>query len=88
LRRSLLETTTTTVVLYQSSNDDADVDVDDDSSKTSEENFFGSGKDGEPVIFKKGDAPDIDGSIWENVETGRPPQIMVMKQVSIVNKKK
>ena len=34
------------------------------------------------VIIRGSDSDNIDGSIWEDLETGRPPEIMVMKEVS------
>jgi len=35
----------------------------------------------EMVIFRGSDGDEIDGAVWENIETGQPPQWLVMKEV-------
>ena len=39
-----------------------------------------SGED--PIIIRGSDADEIDGSLWEDIETGQPPKWLVMKEVS------
>ena len=34
-----------------------------------------------PIIIRGSDNDDIDGSIWEDAETGQPPEWLVMKEV-------
>lgn len=38
-----------------------------------------------PVIMRAEDAIEIDGSIFEDIESGKPPEWMIMKEVSIGN---
>jgi hypothetical protein len=35
----------------------------------------------ELMIFRGGDGDDIDGAVWEDLETGQPPKWLIMKQV-------
>jgi hypothetical protein len=65
-----------TMVLFAANDDD-------DSVKNENlQAFLGGSDDEPPVIRRDSNAPDIDGAIWEDLETGRPPQLLVMKQVS------
>ena len=34
------------------------------------------------VVIKGSEDDSLDGSIWESIETGKPPEWMVMKEVS------
>jgi hypothetical protein len=45
------------------------------------EKAFGDGATPE-VIVRGSDADNIDGSVWEDLETGEPPRWMIMKEVS------
>jgi hypothetical protein len=46
--------------------------------------FFNLDADGEmPVVIRGSDNDDIDGSIWEDIETGQPSELLVMKEVSV-----
>ena len=42
-----------------------------------------SDPDSYPVIIRGGEGDEIDDAIWENIETGQPPQWMVMKEVRL-----
>jgi hypothetical protein len=57
-----------------------------DNNQEEEEEIFDFNKalaDGSTPVFIRGSGnDDIDGSIWEDLETGQPPQWMVMKEVS------
>ena len=48
------------------------------------EDIFDFDPTAEPIIIRGSDADDIDGSIWEDLETGEPPKWLVMKEVSLV----
>lgn len=36
---------------------------------------------GNRVIFRGSDDDELDGAIWEDLESGKPPEWMVMKEV-------
>eukprot|EP00980_Cylindrotheca_fusiformis_P028904 scaffold22672_cov141-Cylindrotheca_fusiformis.AAC.7 len=38
-------------------------------------------EDENPELFRFEDAEDIDGSIFEDMETGKPPEWLIMKEV-------
>ena len=58
-----------------SNNDDNTKD--DDLLKSFENKNIGNN----PVIITRGDGDGVDDSIFEDIETGQPPQWMVMKEV-------
>ena len=45
------------------------------------QSFLGDDESVERVVVRGSDTDDIDGAIWEDLETGKPPEIMVMKEV-------
>lgn len=44
--------------------------------------FKWDGSDEDSIIIRDSEADDIDGSIWEDLETGQPPEWLIMKEVS------
>lgn len=53
------------------------------SGKEDDDEMFAFDLNGEePVILRGSDSEDIDGAIFEDLETGKPPEWLVMKEVS------
>lgn len=75
----LFQPHTTTTVLVASCHQPRSTAL---ASREDQDDIFSLNGSEEPVLMRGSD-DEIDGSIFEDIETGRPPEWLVMKEVSV-----